>query len=98
MDSGAPAVMAPEETLWTGRPSHLNNLVVYIVCTLLVIPIVYAIWRWLQLNCTTYELTNQRLRITTGVFNREEDELNSTESKTSTTRNHSSPACLASAT
>lgn len=75
MDSGAPVTMSPEETVWTGRPSHLNNLLIYIVCTVLVIPVFYAIWRWFQLNCTTYELTTQRLKITHGVFNREEDDL-----------------------
>lgn len=75
MDSGAPTTTAPEETVWTGRPSHINHLPIYIVCTLLVIPVFYAIWKWFELNCTRYELTTQRLRITHGVFNREEDEL-----------------------
>ncbi len=75
MDSGAPIVMAPEETVWSGRPSHINNLVLYIVCTILVIPVFYAIWKWLELRCTTYELTTQRLRIITGVFNRDEEEI-----------------------
>ena len=67
--------MAPEEPVWSGRPSHINNLALYIVCTILVIPVFYAIWKWLELKCTTYELTTQRLRIITGVFNREEEEI-----------------------
>ncbi len=75
MDSEAPVPMTPEETVWTGRPSHITNLPLYIVCTVLVIPIVYAIWKWVELNCIRYELTTQRLRIMRGVFNREEDEL-----------------------
>lgn len=70
--------MTPEETVWSGRPSHVTNLPVYIVCGLtcfLVIPLLYGIWKWLELNCRRYDLTTQRLRFTHGVFNREHDEL-----------------------
>lgn len=78
MDSGVPTVTSPEETIWTGRPSHYNHLPIYVICGLLcwlIIPALYAIWKYFELNCETYELTTQRLRYTRGVLNREEDEL-----------------------
>lgn len=70
--------MAPEETLWTGRPSHLTHLGLYIVCAAtcwLIVPLIYGIWKWLEIKCETYELTTQRFRILSGVFNREEEEM-----------------------
>ena len=67
-----------EETLWVGRPSHLTNAQVYIACGLfffLVLPLFYALWKWLELRCFEYELTTERLRISHGVLNKEFDEL-----------------------
>ena len=67
-----------EKLLWTGHPSHVVNLPIYIVCGItffLVVPLLYGVWRWVELRCRRYELTNQRLRIIHGVFNRDEDEL-----------------------
>lgn len=78
MDTLEPTTSTPEETVWKGRPSHVTNLPTYIVCGLLsvlIIPALYGIWKWLELNCSRYELTTQRLRMTRGVLNREEDEL-----------------------
>lgn len=41
----------------------------------LVVPIVMWVGRWYATRSTVYELTTQRLRTTTGIFNRREDEL-----------------------
>lgn len=41
----------------------------------LVIPAVYMLWSYLTVRCKTYELTTERLRITTGVLNHEIDEV-----------------------
>lgn len=41
----------------------------------LVVPLVYAAWRYLVVRCQTFELTTQRLRITTGVINQKIDEI-----------------------
>ncbi len=35
----------------------------------LVIPFFYALWSFLKVRCQTFELTTERLRITTGVIN-----------------------------
>jgi len=68
-----------EETLlWTGRPSQIVNLSTFILCGLffwLIIPIFVAIWRWLVIRCTTYEVTSQRFRHSYGVLSRNTDEL-----------------------
>jgi uncharacterized membrane protein YdbT with pleckstrin-like domain len=41
----------------------------------LVIPLFYILWRYLVVRCTTFELTTERLRISTGVLNRHIDEI-----------------------
>jgi len=67
-------IMAEEETIWTGRPSQVKNLKVFIACVLIV-PLPYAFWKWLEIRCFHYELTNQRLKTTRGVLNKQLDEL-----------------------
>src|SRR3954447_7893454 len=67
-----------EQLLWTGRPSQIVNLGSFILCGLLswlAVPIFLALWEWLRIKCVTYELTNQRFRITHGVLSRRTDEL-----------------------
>ncbi|MBC7981151.1 MAG: PH domain-containing protein [Armatimonadetes bacterium] len=41
----------------------------------LIIPFIYAIWRYLTVRCQKYELTTERLRITKGVINQNIDEV-----------------------
>ena len=41
----------------------------------LLIPILYAVWRYLSIRCQAFELTNERLRIYTGVINQSIDEV-----------------------
>ncbi len=41
----------------------------------LVLPFIYALWRYLVVRCQTFELTNERLRITKGVINQNIDEV-----------------------
>lgn len=42
---------------------------------LLVVPVVYVIWRYLVVKMKVFELTNERLRITSGVINQKIDEI-----------------------
>lgn len=70
--------MKHEETIWRGTPSQMTNLGVFIVCALffwLILPIFIALWRWLSVRCTVYELTTQRLKFSKGVFNKCNDEI-----------------------
>lgn len=67
-----------EETLWVGTPSHVTSLGLYVLCILfcwLIVPIVVAFVRWLQIRNHVYEVTTQRIRETTGIFNKQTDDL-----------------------
>ncbi|MEI6655163.1 MAG: PH domain-containing protein [Verrucomicrobiota bacterium] len=39
------------------------------------VPLVYVGWRYFVVRCQTFELTTQRLRVTTGVINQKIDEI-----------------------
>jgi len=70
--------MAEEQGLWKGSPSQVVNLGTYLLCLLLcwlVVPIFYALWRWVDTRMTEYELTSQRLVLRSGVFNRRTEEI-----------------------
>ncbi len=58
-----------EHEVWSGTPSQWQNLGWWLGC-LLVIPIPFAAWAWLATRSTRYVLSDQRLKITRGVFNR----------------------------
>ena len=64
-----------EETIWSGSPSQIVNLGTFIFCTLTVILLPIAFWKWLVIKNTKYELTNQRLKISRGVLNKRRDDL-----------------------
>jgi len=67
-----------ETMVWEGRPSQIVNLPTFIVCLLLgwlIIPLFYAVWKWLEIRCTRFELTTERLRAMSGILTRRTDEL-----------------------
>lgn len=71
-----------ETSVWTGHPSQWTNFGVYALCllasltlVLAIVAIPWAIWRWLVTRNQTYELTTERLRMRSGVFNKKLDEL-----------------------
>ena len=69
---------AQEKIIWEGGPSQVTNLGVYVACTLLfflVVPVFYAIWRWIVTRCFRYSVSDQRIRLTQGVFNKRTDSL-----------------------
>jgi len=41
----------------------------------LLVPVAYAVWRYLTVRCQIFEITTERLRITTGVLNQNIDEV-----------------------
>ena len=62
-----------EETIWRGPSSQLQNLGLYLVCGLffwLVVPLFFAIARYLQTKNRVYELTTERFKITEGIFSK----------------------------
>jgi uncharacterized membrane protein YdbT with pleckstrin-like domain len=66
--------MNDERIEWQGRPSQWRNLWWFVACVLLV-PIPWAFWRWLETRNITYTLTDQRLKTTRGVFARTTEDL-----------------------
>ncbi len=70
--------MDEEKVIWSGSPSQVSNLGIFLICILtcfLIIPIFIAIWKWLTIKCTKYVITTERIKITTGVFSTKTDYL-----------------------
>lgn len=62
-----------ESIIWKGHSSHWANVGVYVVCGLLfflIVPLVILVKRWLELHYRVYELSSERLHVTTGIFSR----------------------------
>src|SRR4029434_9936278 len=60
-----------EEIVWRGTSSQWKNFGVYLLSGLfcwLIAPIFFALARYLQTKCKVFELTTQRLKITSGIF------------------------------
>ncbi|HWN93789.1 MAG TPA: PH domain-containing protein [Methylomirabilota bacterium] len=76
--TGTAARPAAEQVIWSGSSSQVRNLHIYLLCALfcwLIVPIIYAIVKWIQLRSRRYEITTQRVRIQQGVFSKRTDEL-----------------------
>ena len=60
--------------LWQGGPSPLVHLGLYLSCVFL-LPLPFALWRYLKIRTTRYTLTNERLICQQGVLHRTSDEV-----------------------
>jgi uncharacterized membrane protein YdbT with pleckstrin-like domain len=81
--------MTDEQSLWKGSSSQWLNLGHYSLAVGitvggmffppawagLILPAIYVLWRYLVVRTSTYELTTQRLRVTTGIVNQKIDEI-----------------------
>jgi hypothetical protein len=69
----------PNETIiWIGRSSQLVHLFAYIICFLfawLLFPLAIAYYIYLQTKHTIYVITNERLRVYSGIFVRRIDDV-----------------------
>lgn len=63
-----------EQLVWKGTPSQASNTLWFLGC-LLIIPIPWAIYHFVKTRNTIYEVTTERLRITTGTFSRTSTEI-----------------------
>lgn len=66
--------MSTETVIWKGTSSQVKNFWWFVACILL-IPIPWALWNWLKVKCRVYTLTDERLLIDNGVFNKTQDTL-----------------------
>ncbi|RKG35477.1 PH domain-containing protein [Acinetobacter guerrae] len=67
-----------ETIIWIGHPSQFSNLGYFLICltfSFLILPIAFLFWRWLETRCTIYKVTNQRVIISNGIFNKTTDQL-----------------------
>lgn len=66
--------MTEETIVWTRHPSQWQNIGWFLACLLLV-PIPFAIWKWLETRNTIYSLSDQRLKFTRGVLTKTTEDL-----------------------
>ena len=66
--------MTEESIVWTGHPSQWQNVGWFLAC-LLVVPIPFALWKWLETRNTIYSLSDQRLKFTRGVLTKTTEDL-----------------------
>ena len=66
--------MDDERIEWSGRPSQWQNLWWFLSC-LLLLPIPWALWRWLDTRSHVHTLTDQRLKYRHGVFTKVTEDL-----------------------
>ena len=62
-----------EETIWRGTASQLKNLGCFTLCVLfcwLLVPIFIGLRRYLETKNQVYELTNERLKTSQGIFSK----------------------------
>jgi uncharacterized membrane protein YdbT with pleckstrin-like domain len=67
-------VESQETLIWEGHPSQWTNLPLFLLCVL-ILPIPFALWRWLETRCFVYRITTERIVIRRGVFSKRTDEL-----------------------
>lgn len=63
-----------EEQVWEGTPSQWTNFWWFVLCVL-VVPIPFAIYHYLKVKTTKYSLSNQRLRMESGIVARKIEEV-----------------------
>src|SRR5437660_5024329 len=67
-----------EQIVWCGTSAQWKNFGFYLLCGLfcwLIVPIGFAVARYLQTKCKIFELTTQRFKVTSGVFSKVTDTL-----------------------
>jgi uncharacterized membrane protein YdbT with pleckstrin-like domain len=67
-----------EHVVWKGGPSHVKDLPLHMLCLLtafFVVPIFMSIWRFLTTKFHEFEITSERIRLTTGVLSRHMEEI-----------------------
>ena len=74
--------MRAENLLWSGTPSQVTNFGAFVIwgllaCTLVLAPVAFFVilWKYLAVKNQVYELTNQRLKMHSGVLSKRIEEL-----------------------
>ncbi len=83
-----------ETVVWSGNPSQVTNLGIYLVCALmaaaivaaavlvapqaywaLIVPVVVALWKYLELRCFRYTVTTERVGLRRGILTKRTDSI-----------------------
>jgi uncharacterized membrane protein YdbT with pleckstrin-like domain len=72
---GVFAVLVVAGTFIVSSMGTASPAVIVLACVVASVPVMIAIWKWLVVANTRYELTTQRLRTRRGVLNKHLDEL-----------------------
>jgi uncharacterized membrane protein YdbT with pleckstrin-like domain len=72
--AGCAGIAAAGVVAWRWAVAHTADPPAWLA-SLLALPLAWALWRWLVVRFTNYELTSERLRLATGVLNRRTEEL-----------------------
>ena len=70
--------MDEERVLWTGHPSHKKDLGFHLICWALcwlIVPLVMSLIRFLETRTHHFEVTSERIRVTSGILSRHMEEL-----------------------
>ena len=74
--------MRTENLLWSGTPSQVTNMGAFVLwgllaCTLVLAPVAFFVilWKYLVVKNRVYELTNQRLKMHSGVLSKKTEQL-----------------------
>jgi uncharacterized membrane protein YdbT with pleckstrin-like domain len=65
---------ADSSTLWADQEGQVVNTTTFLLCALLIwllVPALYAIWRWALTNAHVYQLTSQRLIERSGLLSKD---------------------------
>lgn len=69
---------ARENIRWRGTPSQLVNIKCYLLCGIfswLIIPLFVMFWSYLKTKNSIFEVTNERLIIIKGIFNKSTEQI-----------------------
>lgn len=64
-----PAPLGPEQHVWNDTPSQWPNAG-WFALGVLILPLPWALWKYVSTRCTKLTLTTERLRIQSGVFSK----------------------------
>ena len=70
--------MEEERPVWRGSSSHVVNFGTHLLCWalfFLVVPVFISLYKWIENRSRIYEVTTQRIRISSGILTKHHDEL-----------------------
>lgn len=67
-----------DEIVWKGKPSQWIHFKIYLLCFLfcwLIIPVFYALYKFLEVKCTDIEINRETISIRTGILSKSTEDI-----------------------